>query len=52
MVITSIEPDHLDYFMDFEDILDAFVSYGLRLPVQGRLIYCADDIGAVRAVKK
>ncbi len=52
VVITSIEPDHLDYFMDFEDILDAFVSYGLRLPVQGRLIYCADDIGAVRAVKK
>ncbi len=51
VVITSIEPDHLDYFKDMEDIVSAFVSYGLKLPQRGRLIYCADDPGTVEAVR-
>ncbi len=52
IVITSIEPDHLDYYTDMEDILEAFVSYGLKLPQNGRLIFCADDPGAVRAAER
>lgn len=46
IVITSIEPDHLDYFRDLEDMLSAFTSYGTSLPARGTLIYCHDDPGA------
>jgi UDP-N-acetylmuramate--alanine ligase len=49
LVLTSVEADHLDYFRDLEDVLDAFVSYVLLLPPGGTLIYAADDAGA-RAV--
>ncbi len=49
IVLTSIEEDHLDYFHDYEDILQAFVEYGLRLPEKGTLIFCADDAGATEA---
>ncbi len=52
VVITNIEEDHLDYFMDIDDIYDAFVSYGQKLPERGTLIYCADDPGAVQAAEK
>ncbi len=46
IVITSIEPDHPDYFKDLEDILGAFETYGRTLPFQGAVVYCADDPGA------
>ncbi|MFP4374620.1 MAG: UDP-N-acetylmuramate--L-alanine ligase [Spirochaetaceae bacterium] len=46
IIVTSIEPDHLDYYRDYADIRDAFVSYIERLPEGGELIYCADDPGA------
>mgnify|MGYP006277897627 FL=1 len=46
IIVTSIEPDHLDYYRDYADIRDAFVSYLERLPEGGELIYCADDAGA------
>ncbi|MCX7787996.1 MAG: UDP-N-acetylmuramate--L-alanine ligase [Spirochaetes bacterium] len=49
IVLTSIEEDHLDYFRDYEDILQAFVEYGQRLPEKGTLIFCADDPGATEA---
>ena len=51
LVITSVEPDHLDYFRDYDDILSAFVAYGRSLPPGGVLIYCADDIGACQAAE-
>ncbi len=46
IVITSVEPDHLDYFHDLQDIEAAFEDYGMRLPRAGILIYCGDDPGA------
>ncbi|MDC7126517.1 MAG: UDP-N-acetylmuramate--L-alanine ligase [Spirochaetales bacterium] len=49
LVITSVEPDHLDYYKDYNDILSAFVEYGEKLSENGRIIYCADDEGAVQA---
>lgn len=49
IVLTSVEPDHLDYFSGYADILEAFVSYGRLLPEGGALVYCADDPGAVEA---
>jgi UDP-N-acetylmuramate--alanine ligase len=56
LIVTSVEPDHLDYYTDYEDIFSAFLEYVLRLPPGGALIFCADDNGAaelaIRAGKK
>ena len=49
IVLTSVESDHQDYYPRYEDILAAFVEYGLLLPPGGELIYCADDAGAREA---
>ncbi len=46
IVVTNIEPDHLDYFTGLPDILAAFEEYALSLPRGGTLIWCADDEGA------
>lgn len=46
IVLTSVEPDHQDYYPDYDSIRDAFLEYVLRLPSRGCLIYCADDPGA------
>ena len=51
IILTSIEPDHLDYFKDYEDILDAYLEYIDLLPQNGDLIYCSDDSGAVEAAR-
>jgi UDP-N-acetylmuramate--alanine ligase len=50
--VTSIEPDHLDYFHDLGDLIDAFESYGRSLPYRGAVVYCADDAGAAEAVRR
>jgi UDP-N-acetylmuramate--alanine ligase len=49
LVVTSVEADHLDYFRDLQDVLEAFLSYVGLLPPEGTLIYAADQAGA-RAV--
>lgn len=46
IIVTSVEPDHLDYYRDYADIRDAFISYTELLPAGGTLIYCSDDKGA------
>ena len=46
LLVTSIEADHLDYYRDYEDVFDAFLSYGRQLPDGGVLVYCEDDPGA------
>ncbi|WP_319561483.1 UDP-N-acetylmuramate--L-alanine ligase [Marispirochaeta sp.] len=52
LIVTSIEPDHLDYYFDYNDILSAFIEYALKLPRKGCLIYCADDPGAAELARK
>jgi UDP-N-acetylmuramate--alanine ligase len=52
ILITSIEPDHLDYFKDQEDLLGAFEAYGALLPQGGTLVCCADDSGAAAAASR
>jgi UDP-N-acetylmuramate--alanine ligase len=47
IVLTSVEPDHQDYYPDYESIALAFVEYLESLPESGAVIYCADDPGAV-----
>ncbi len=42
-VITSIEPDHLDYFGDFEHVVGAFQDFVARVRPGGAVIVSADD---------
>jgi UDP-N-acetylmuramate--alanine ligase len=51
IVLTSVEPDHQDYYPSYESIRDAFLEYGRKLPPSGQLIYCADDPGASEVAK-
>jgi UDP-N-acetylmuramate--alanine ligase len=51
IVLTSVEPDHLDYFKSYEDIHSAFVEYCRNLSRDGALIYCADDPGARKVME-
>jgi UDP-N-acetylmuramate--alanine ligase len=47
IVLTSVEPDHQDYYPDYESIAVAFVEYLVSLPEGGAVVYCADNPGAV-----
>ena len=52
IVITNVEAEHLDYFQDLEDVLEAFVQFGLILPPGGALIYNRDDPGASQVARR
>src|SRR5262249_23246052 len=42
-VITSVEPDHLDFFGSFDRVQDAFRDFVARIRTGGLLVVCADD---------
>jgi UDP-N-acetylmuramate--alanine ligase len=42
-VITTLEPEHLDYYRDFKEIKDAFLEFVNRVPFYGRVILCWDE---------
>ena len=42
-VITSVEPDHLDYFGSFEHVIGAFQDFVGRIRTGGALVVSADD---------
>ena len=50
IILTSVEPDHEDYYPTYEDIRQAFIDYICKLPEGGEVIYCADDKGACETV--
>jgi UDP-N-acetylmuramate--alanine ligase len=41
-VITNIDPEHLDFYGDFDALKDAFVAYAHNLPFYGVLVACID----------
>ena len=43
IVITNLEPDHLDYYRDLEHIKEAFRQFVASLPASGQLIFNGDD---------
>ncbi len=43
IVLTNIEEEHLDYYGNFENILNAFKEFVSHLPQEGKLIINADD---------
>jgi UDP-N-acetylmuramate--alanine ligase len=52
IVMTSVEADHLDYYRDLQDVLEAFTAYGLCLPPGGQLLYHCDDRGAAEVARR
>lgn len=42
-VITTIEAEHLDTYLDLESIKDAFVEFANKVPFYGVVVACADD---------
>jgi UDP-N-acetylmuramate--alanine ligase len=42
-VITTIEAEHLDTYLDLENIKDAFVEFANKVPFYGVVVACADD---------
>src|SRR5262249_11801028 len=45
-LVTSVEPDHLDYFGDVQEMRDAYGAFVARLPRDGRLVNNAHDSAA------
>lgn len=41
-VVTNMDPEHLDFYADFEEIRDAFVTFVENLPFYGVAIMCID----------
>ncbi|BCJ86575.1 UDP-N-acetylmuramate--L-alanine ligase [Effusibacillus dendaii] len=44
MVVTNIDFDHPDYFKDIRDTFDAFQECANRLPEDGLLVVCGDNL--------
>ncbi len=47
-VVTSVEPDHLDYFGGFDQVVQAFQAFVSQVRPGGVVIVCADDPVASR----
>ncbi|MBI4226882.1 MAG: UDP-N-acetylmuramate--L-alanine ligase [Candidatus Omnitrophica bacterium] len=47
-VITNIEEEHLDYYRNLHEILQAYRQFVERLPARGLLVCCGDDPGVRR----
>lgn len=41
-IITNIDPEHMDYFGDFETVKDEYVAYAQNLPFYGLVVACID----------
>ena len=50
-VVLNVEEDHLDYYRDLEDILEAFRDFLALTGPQGTAVICADQRGAVQAAE-
>ena len=48
-IITNIDAEHIDFYGSLERIHDAFVTFANRVPFNGAVICCADDM-QVRAI--
>jgi len=45
-IVTNIEHDHVDYFINPEDVTNAFNAFAATISQDGVLVYCADDQGS------
>ncbi len=51
LVITNIEPDHLDYYKDMKDIEHAFSEFIAKLPADGVLIVNEEEIAERKIIQ-
>ncbi len=51
VIITNIEPDHLDYYKDLDDYKSAFKEFIAKLPENGLLIANGDDPSVLDIIK-
>jgi UDP-N-acetylmuramate--alanine ligase len=51
-VVTNIEHDHPDCYPTLADLQAAFMEFMQHLPINGKLIACAEDPGAYALLKK
>lgn len=51
IILTNLEPDHLDYYKTFKNLKDTFKKYVKRLPQNGLLVYNADDKDCAEVAK-
>jgi UDP-N-acetylmuramate--alanine ligase len=49
-VITNIEPDHLDYYRDIDEIVESFREFVCRVPGDGLIIAGGTDKHVARAI--
>ena len=49
--ILNIEPDHLDYYRDLEEIIQSFGQFAARLPADGLLVANGADANVRRALE-
>lgn len=49
-VILNIDEDHLDYYDDLEQIIQAFIKFGKRIPEDGILVINNDDYNARKVI--
>lgn len=42
-VITNVDREHLDHYKDLSEILDAFATFGNKVPFYGAVFVCMDD---------
>ena len=42
-VVTNIEPDHLDCYEDWDDLVNSFLSFMNRVPFYGSVVISVDD---------
>lgn len=50
LVVTNVEPEHLDHFGTEQDLLAAFI--GVAREVQGPVLCCADDAGSLEVARQ
>jgi UDP-N-acetylmuramate--alanine ligase len=42
-VITNVDREHLDHYKDLPEIMDAFATFGNKVPFYGSVFVCMDD---------
>jgi UDP-N-acetylmuramate--alanine ligase len=43
-VVTNIDREHMDYYKDFNTVLEHFISFVNKVPFYGSIVLCLDDI--------
>lgn len=52
VIVTNIEPDHLDHYKDITEIYDLFGQFISSVPKGGPVVVCADDERACELARK